>query len=104
MFTPTQEETIRELRGEYKIKWLETIFKDFVKEAIKEFVTEQKKLEELSNPLMKIADISKRFKVSKQTIHNWINRGIITGNKTGKNRYFTEEEVRQALTKYGFSK
>ena len=104
MLDTEQENKIRELRLDYKITWLEEIFKQFVKEAINEFKIEQEKQAELSNPLMKIADISKRFKVSKQTIHNWINRKIITGHKTGKNRYFTEEEVRQALTKYGFSK
>jgi excisionase family DNA binding protein len=104
MFNADDEQKIRELRLDYKIKWLEGIFKQFVKEGIAEFAIEQKQLEELKNPLLTIDDIAKRFKVCKATVHNWINRGIIVGMKVGKNRYFTEEEVRSALTKYGFNK
>ena len=104
MLDRKDEEIIRELRMEYKIKWFEVIIKDFLKEGIAEFVKEQKQLEELKNPLLTIDDIAKRFKVCKATVHNWINRGIIIGMKVGKNRYFTEEEVRAALTKYGYNK
>jgi hypothetical protein len=104
MFDSKDEQIIRELRGEYKFKWLEKIFKDYVKEALTEFSEELKKLEESKNPLMTISDVVLRFKICKATLHNWINRGAITGTKLGKNRYFTEEEVREALKKYGFDK
>ena len=104
MFNSNEEAIIRELRLDYKIMWLEKIFKDFVKEALIEHKQDQKQLEELKEPLLTIADLAKRFKVCKATVHNWINEGIITGKKVGKNRYFTEEEVRAALTKYGYNK
>jgi len=104
MFDAKDEQIIRELRVEYKIRWLEKIFKDFVKEALTEFKEEQKKLEQLNEPPLNIDEIAKRFKVCKATIHNWINRGIITGNKLGKNRFFTYDEVRAALKQYGFDK
>lgn len=104
MYDAKDEQFIREIRTDYKIKWLERIFKDFVKEALTEFKEEQKKLEQLNEPPLNINDIAVRFKVCKATIHNWINRGIITGNKVGKNRYFTFGEVRAALKQYGFDK
>lgn len=104
MLNANEESIVRELRLDYKVKFLEKIFKDFVKEALSEHRNELKKAEELKNPLLNIDDIAKRFKVTKATIHNWINRGIITGMKVGKNRYFTEEEVRAALSKYNFNK
>jgi hypothetical protein len=104
MFSENEEKIIRDLRIDYKIKWLEKIFKDFVKEALAEHRNEQKQLEELKNPLMTISDVVKRFKICKATLHNWIKRGTITGNKVGKNRYFTEDEVREAIKKYGFER
>lgn len=104
MFDSNEEQIVRQLRVDYKIKWLEKIIKDFFKESLAEFVIEQKQIEDLKNPLLNIEDIAKRFKVCKATIHNWLNQGIITGKKVGKNRYFTEEEVSKALKKYGFDK
>lgn len=104
MFSENEEQIIRDLRLDYKIKWLEGIFKGFITEAFKEHRNELKRLEVLKSPLLTIDDIAKRFKVCKATIHNWIKRGIITGVKVGKNRYFTEEEVTDALIKYGFNK
>ncbi|MGN6638406.1 MAG: helix-turn-helix domain-containing protein [Mucilaginibacter sp.] len=53
---------------------------------------------------MTIQDICDRFSVCKGTVHNWKNRGLIVGKKVGKNRYFTEDEVRGALNQYGWSK
>jgi hypothetical protein len=104
MINHQEEQIIRELRGEYKIKWLEKIIKDFVKEAISEFKDEQKKIERLTESPLNINGIAVRFGVCKATIHNWINRGIITGYKVGKNRYFTYEEVGAALSKHNFDK
>ena len=95
---------IRDLRGDYKFRWLEQIMKDYFKESLEELLTELKEREQEKTPLLTIDDIAKRFKVTKATIHNWINRKIIVGNKVGKNRYFTEDEVRDALKKYGFLK
>ncbi|WP_426672050.1 helix-turn-helix domain-containing protein [Mucilaginibacter sp. McL0603] len=53
---------------------------------------------------MTIADIAVTFKVTKTTVQNWIMRGTITGRKVGKNRYFTYDEVKQALGDYGWDK
>ena len=54
--------------------------------------------------LLTIDDIARKFKVTKATIHNWKNRGSITGQKFGKNRYFTEEEIKNSMAKHGYSK
>jgi HTH domain len=104
MFSNEDEQKIRDLRLDYKIKWLEKIFKDFVKEALTEHRDELKKLNDEKSPLLTIEDIAKRFKVTKATIHNWINRSWLTGNKVGKNRYFTEEEARSASKKCGLDR
>jgi hypothetical protein len=63
---------------------------------------EMKTVERSKEPLMTIEDVSIKFKVSKATIHNWKKAGLITGNKVGKNRYFTEKEVRNALIAYRY--
>ena len=104
MFDSNDEQKIRELRVDYKVKYLEKLFKDFVKEALTEFREEERQFEQQKQPLLTINDIARQFKVCKATIHNWKNRGTITGNKVGKNRYFTYEEVRDALRKHGFEK
>jgi excisionase family DNA binding protein len=104
MLTYKDQEIIRDMRAEYKIKFLEQIFKEFIKEAIDEFKEELQKKEDDKKPLLTIEDIARRFKVTKATIHNWINRGMLKGRKVGKNRYFMEDEVRHALMKYGFTK
>jgi excisionase family DNA binding protein len=102
MNNPIDEQAIRNLRLDYKIIWLEGIFKGFITEALTEFKEELRRLEELKSPLLTIGDVAKRFQVCKATVHNWIDRGVITGFKVGKNRYFTEEEVRNSLIRYGY--
>jgi len=104
MLTNNDWQILRELRVETKMKCLEVIIKDYVKEALCEWQEEQRQRNEQEKPLLNIEDLAKRFKITKATVHNWINRGIITGKKLGKNRYFTDDEVRKALTKYGFTK
>jgi len=51
-------------------------------------------------PLLSIQEVAVRFKVTKATIHNWIKRGIITGKKMGKGRYFDEKEVRDSIDRF----
>jgi excisionase family DNA binding protein len=104
LLSAEQESIVRELKLDLKFKYLEIIIKDYVKEAIKEFSEEQRRMEEQKKPLMTIDDIAKKFKVTKATVHNWMNKGSIAGQKFGKNRYFTEEEVQRSMAKYGYSK
>ncbi len=103
-FTSNQIEIIKELKADVKFRYLEQILKEYFKEALRELFLEQKQREEIDKPLMTIEDIAKKFKVTKATVHNWKNKGSIVGQKFGKNRYFTEDEVRKSMAKFGFSK
>ncbi|MDN3549330.1 helix-turn-helix domain-containing protein [Mucilaginibacter aquaedulcis] len=103
MLSTNQEAIIKDLRVDVKFLYLEKILKDYVKEALREYLNEQKKFEQQKKPLMTIDDIARRFKVTKATVHNWMKKGSIAGQKFGKNRYFTEEEVQSSMAKYGYS-
>ncbi|WP_428330557.1 helix-turn-helix domain-containing protein [Mucilaginibacter sp.] len=103
-FNNQQAQNIKELRADVKFRYLEEIIKDYIKEALTEFIKEQKEAEENKSPLLTIEDIARKFQVTKATVHNWKNKGSIVGKKFGKNRYFTEEEVRKSMAKFGFSK
>ena len=96
-------EIIKELKADVKFRYLEQILKDYFKEALEELLRDQKHREEESQPLMTIEDIARRFKVTKATVHNWRHKGSIVGQKFGKNRYFTEDEVKKSLAKFGFT-
>jgi len=93
MLTRKDEHIIRELRMDIKLKWMEQIMKQFFMESMEMLLLKLKCQADETKPLLTITDLAMRFKVSKATIHNWINRGIIEGVKVGKNRYFTEDEL-----------
>lgn len=89
---------IKDSNIDIKLEYLELIL-----EPIIERLYEKMKAKELEEkPLMTIADIAEKFQVTKTTVQNWIRRGTITGNKVGKNRYFTNEEVATALKYHGW--
>ncbi len=96
------EHIIRELRMDFKLQWLEQIIKAYFKESLQEFLTELKQAAEIEKPLLTIGDIAEKFKVSKATIHNWKNKGLIVGQKVGKNRYYTATEIDNALKSKGW--
>jgi excisionase family DNA binding protein len=98
------QEIVRELRLDVKFRHLEHIFKEYLHEVLDEREERAKQQRAASQPLLTINDIAKKFKVSKATVHNWMNKGSITGQKFGKNRYFTEEEVQKSMAKFGYSK
>ncbi len=54
------------------------------------------------SPLLTIQELSVKLKVTKATIHNYLKKGLIKGEKMGKNRYFKMVEVNEALKKYGY--
>ena len=97
MLTQKDEQIIRELRLDFKFKWMEQIMKQFFTESLETFQLRLKYQSYEAQPLLTIADVARRFKVSKATIHNWLNRGIIKGVKVGKNRYFTEDEIQNVI-------
>lgn len=97
MLTQKDQHTIKELRLKIKLKWLEQIMKQFFTESLEAVLSKNRDQIIETKSIFTIADICKRFKVTKTTIHNWINRGIIKGVKVGKNRYFTEEEINNIL-------
>ncbi|MGF7039111.1 helix-turn-helix domain-containing protein [Mucilaginibacter lappiensis] len=97
MLTSKEQQTIKELRLKIKLKWLEQIMKQFFTESLEAVLFKnQSQIVEIKS-IFTIADICKKFQVSKATIHNWINRGIIKGAKVGKNRYFTDDEINNIL-------
>jgi len=49
--------------------------------------------------LITIEEFSKIFKVSKPTIHNWVNKGLINRYKLGRRTYFKAQEVQKTLMK-----
>lgn len=89
---------------DYKLGFLEDCIKIWVKDSLSEFLIDFHKQELAKSPLMTIPCMAKKFKVTKATIHNWMNSGLIHGSKVGKNRYFTEDEVKATLIRYGYLK
>ncbi len=104
MLNSKDQEIVRELKLDLKIRHLEQIIKEWLSEALDAREAKSKLMQEESKPLLTIEDIAKKFKVTKATVHNWKNKGSIVGQKFGKNRYFTEDEVRTSMAKFGFSK
>jgi hypothetical protein len=93
MLTQKDEHIIRELRIDFKLKWMEEVMKQFFTESMEMLLLKLKCQADETKPLLTISDIATRFKVTKATVHNWKNQGIIKGVKVGKNRYFTEDEL-----------
>ena len=94
------ERRINEGNLDIKLRSLAIVLEPMVRAIIEE----QRAKEIKESPLLTIEDIARKFKVTKATVHNWKKRGSIIGQKLGKNRYFTEEEVRKSLAKEGFTK
>jgi hypothetical protein len=94
MFNDKDEKIFDELRKDFKFRMMEKAIKQFFTESLEAVLLKQQDTKDGAKSLSTIPDIAKRFKVSKATVHNWINRGIVRGVKVGKNRYFTEEEIR----------
>lgn len=93
-FGDSDEKIMTDLRSDFKFRVFEKIIRQFFTESLEAVLLKRKDMEDGAKPLSTIGDIAKRFKVSKATIHNWIRRGVIKGIKVGKNRYFTEDEIK----------
>ena len=93
IFGDSDEKVMADLRSDFKFRVFEKMIRQFFTESLEAVLLKQQYLRDGSKNLLTINDIAKRFKVSKATIHNWLNRGIIKGIKVGKNRYFTEDEI-----------
>ena len=100
MLSDNDEEILRELKTDFRFRMMEKIIKQFFTESLEAVLLKQKDLAEGTRTLSTIADIAIRFKVSKATVHNWLNQGLLSGLKVGKNRYFTEEEIRRVIILY----
>jgi DNA invertase Pin-like site-specific DNA recombinase len=98
MLTHDVRSSLHDVAHNLKMKYLKEVFEPIIRELFKEIRAEENK----DKPLLTIADIATKFKVTKATVHNWKNRGLSEGVKVGKNRYFTEEEVKKALSKFGY--
>ena len=90
---------IKDSNIEIKIAYLEQILEPIVDRILER----RNKIELEAAPMMTIADVAKKFKVTKTTVQNWIRRGTITGRRLGKNRYFSYEEVAGALAQNGWT-
>lgn len=47
--------------------------------------------------ILKTEEVAQIFKVHPATIANWALRGLIVGSRIGKNWFFTEEAVQDAM-------
>lgn len=92
-FGDSDDKVMADLRSDFKFRVFEKLIRQFFTESLEAVLLKQEYVRDGSKTLSTIGDISKRFKVSKATVHNWLNRGIVKGVKVGKNRYFTEEEI-----------
>lgn len=90
--------------GEYRLelKYVAAMLENLMPKCVEQILSERERQEKQKQPLLTLAEIAEKFKVTKATIHNWRKEGLITGSKVGKNRYFTEEEVRKALAAYRY--
>lgn len=95
---------IKDLNIDLKMEYLGQIVEHLIEEKLTMVFEKMEKAKKEAEPLLTITDIAQKFKVTKATVHNWMNRGSIEGRKFGKNRYFTEEEVRKSMAKFGYSK
>ena len=80
---------------------------DVIKEELKNIIEQQKEniKEGLKNDTekpMSIGELATHFGVTKVTIHNWRNRGVIQGVKIGRKRFFQKTEITEALGKCGY--
>ena len=87
-----------------KIEYLVEILEPIIEKQFNKLLEAKRESEEQQKPLLTISDIALKFGVTKATVHNWRKRGSIVGQKFGKNRYFTEDEVRKSMARYGFTK
>ena len=87
-----------------KVQYLEEMLEPIIEKQFNKLLEAKRESEEQQKPLLTISDIAKKFGVTKATVHNWRKRGSIVGQKFGKNRYFTQDEVRKSMAKYGFTK
>ena len=92
-FGDSDEKVLADLRSDFKFRIFEKMIRQFFTESLEVVLLKQEYIKNGSKTLSTIGDIATRFQVSKQTIHNWLGRGIIKGVKVGKNRYFTEDEI-----------
>ena len=80
-----------------KIKYLEGMLEPIIEKQFNKLMINHNRLDNQNRPLLDIGGIAKMFNVTKTTIHNWRRRGLIVGEKMLKGRFFTEQEVRDAL-------
>lgn len=73
------------------------VLRQLIREENLKLVNDFKELEEKAQPPLSIAQVAKRYGKSKATVHNWINRGLITGFKMGKGRFFDVGELEMNL-------
>ena len=87
------------------------IFIDEVKELIQNELTKFSEVAELfvkkreieenwSEKPMTIKEVADRYGVSRQTVNEWMKKGLITGFKQGKGRYFYRHELDKGLRNY----
>lgn len=99
MLTPRQEDEFAEYRKSSTGKFFKLIVGEEIEARLNAFIAA---LKEAGKPpeMYTINDICAMLKVTPATLHNWKKQGLLTGCRLGKNRYFTKQEVEQAMTKY----
>lgn len=76
------------------------VLRELIRGENQKLINELNKIEEKTQPPLSIGQVAKRYGKSKATVHNWINRKLITGFKMGKGRYFDVSEIEMGLKDY----
>lgn len=91
MYVDIRIETLRQMLREELIKILDEKEKK-----------EKENDEKQTKPPLSIPQLADRYGVSKATVHNWRKKGLVTGFKVGKGRFFHVDEVEKNLKQYRY--
>ena len=98
-----EEAVLNEFKNSPMGKALQIIFAETLVTELKKYGLEREKKTTVPG-FYEIKDICAMFKITPQTLHNWKNRGWISGTRMGKSRFFTKEEVEQAMANFNVTK
>lgn len=97
--TPLEKAQLETARTTTEARILKMLIKEAVNESLRGYVAQ---VNEANNELSlnTIGEICEMFRITPATVHNWKKRGWLVGKRLGKNRYFSRQEVDEAMRKF----